>query len=138
MASVGARLVRRGWTTAAWRLLGIFLALNLAACVCFKEGGTNPDFHWLFFVVGNVFGIASTWFVMRLYQQGSANVVMALTSSLGFVSVQLVYWWLYRSPLDLLQWGGIGIVLVGTLMAAWTPGPVPEKQAASATVEDGA
>ena len=116
---------------AAFGLLGMFLALNLAGSVCFKEGGTNQALHWQFFILGNALGISSTWFVMLLYQRVNANVAMALTSSLGFVSVQLLYWLLYRSPMSLLQWGGIAIVLVGTLMAAWSPGPAPAIQPAS-------
>ena len=131
MQSSGGSSVGHGWNMAVWGLLGIFLTLNLAASICFKEGGTNPALHWLFFVVGNALGITSTWFVMRLYQRVNANVAMALTFGLGFVSVQLVYWRLYHSPLDLLQWGGIGIVLVGTLMATWSPGKASAKQAVS-------
>jgi multidrug transporter EmrE-like cation transporter len=123
---------------AGWVLLCIFLVLNLAASVCFKEGGTNPALHWLCFVVGNVLGIASTWFIMLLYLRVNANVAMALTSSLGFVSVQLVYWRLYHSPLDLLQWIGIGIVLVGTLMATWSPGPASATQVIFPALEDNA
>ena len=138
MQSAGGLSAGHGWNKAAWGLLGIFLALNLVASVCFKEGGTNPALHGLFFVVGNAFGITSTWFVMQLYQRVNANVAMALTFGLGFVSVQLVYWRLYHSPLNLLQWGGIGVVLVGTLMAAWSPGPASAKQAVSTAGEGNA
>ncbi len=101
-----------------------YLTFNLAASFCFKEGGTSPAYHWAFFVGGNILGITSTWFVMRLYQHLNVNVAMALTFGLGFVSVQLAYWRIYHSPLDLRQWGGIALVLVGTLMAAWSPGSV--------------
>lgn len=105
----------------AWGLLGGFLAFNLAANIFFKEGAANSSLYWPFFIAGNILGITSTLFVMRLYQRLNANVAMAMTSSLGFVSVQLVFWRLYRSPLDALQWGGIGLILIGTVMAAWRP-----------------
>jgi len=113
-------MINRGYKTSAV-LLAIYLVFNLAASICFKEGGTNQTLHWVFFVGGNILGITSTWFVMRLYQRVNVNVAMALTFGFGFVSVQLTYWRLYHSPLDLYQWGGIALVLVGTLMAAWSP-----------------
>lgn len=128
----------RGLNKTTWGLVCAFLALNLAACICFKEGGTNPDLHWLFFVVGNALGITSTWFIMLLYQRVNANVAMALTSSLGFVSVQLIYWRLYHSPMNLIQWGGIAIVLAGTLMATWNPESASARQAVSPVVENDA
>ncbi len=124
--------MRKQLTMAVGGVLAAFLALNLAASICFKEGGTDPALRWVFFVVGNILGITSTWFVMRLYQRVNANVAMALTSSLGFVSVQLAYWLLYHSPLDWLQWSGIALVLAGTLMAAWSPSQTLGKQGVNA------
>ena len=56
---------------------------------------------------------------MRLYSHLNVNVAMILCQSGAFTLTQGVYWQLYRTHLSPLQWGGIAVVLIGTLLATW-------------------
>ena len=110
------RKFSRAGATAA--LLFGYYALGLAANLCFKEGGTAPSRRVCYFVVGNVFGIASTALLMGVYARMNVNLAMVLATSGSFVLVQLTFWLLYHSPLTWLQCMGILLVAIGTAMAS--------------------
>ena len=115
------------------RFMFLYWLLGVAGGVCFKEGGTDAPHRLFYFICGNVFGIASTWFLMCVYSRMNANLAMVITGAGAFVLIQVVYLALYRTQLTALQWLGIAAVLVGTLMAAWRrePGAAPAPDAES-------
>ena len=59
-------------------LLLCFLALQIGANALFKVGSGVPGRWWLCFVAGNVLGMSSIYFLMRLYARMDVNVALAL------------------------------------------------------------
>ncbi len=106
--------------TATAALLAGNLILNLVASICFKEGGTDVLHRWHYFIGGNVLGITATAFMMGLYKRMNVNLAMVLVTAGSGLLVQLVFWGLYRSPLTGLQWAGIALTVVGTVLATWS------------------
>ncbi|MEI8241830.1 MAG: hypothetical protein WCI17_01045 [bacterium] len=118
----------RPLSTATLALLAVNLLLNLAASICFKEGGTNAAHRWHYFIGGNVLGISATVFMMGIYQRMNANLAMVLVTAGSGLLVQFAFWALYRSPLTGLQWAGIALTVAGSILATWsgaTPEPPP-------------
>jgi drug/metabolite transporter (DMT)-like permease len=121
-----------GAMTAVALLAGI-LVINLSASICFKEGGTNAAYRWPYFVGGNVLGISATALLMMLYRYVNANLAMVLVVACGGILVQFAFWLLHHSPLTGLQWIGIVLTVLGTVVAMWfggnaEPTPVPAQQ----------
>lgn len=106
------------WRRAVWPILAFGL-LNLGASLCFKEGGTDAAHRWQYFIGGNMFGISSTWFLMQAFRCLNVNVVSLLTAAVGFVSVQTLFWLLYRPALQPLQGLGFALIFLGTPLVAW-------------------
>ena len=104
--------------TATVALLVGYYVINLAASLCFKEGGTEPSRRLFYFIVGNAFGITSTALLMGVYARMNVNLAMVLATSGGFVLVQLVFWLVYHTPLTGVQCLGILLVAIGTAMAS--------------------
>jgi len=105
-------------------ITGYFLgywAIGLAAGVCFKEGGTDSGHRLLYFLLGNVLGISSTWFLVRLYARMNVNLAMLVASGGGFIIFQVALWLIYHVRLTLLQWAGILMVAAGMVMTLWPP-----------------
>ena len=103
--------------------LVIFWAMQIFANVAFKYGSAAGDRHsrrWLSgFLAGNIVGASSIYFVMRIYELMPANPNLAavLAGSGGFVGSQLALAWIYRSRLRLVQWAGVSLVVLGTVVA---------------------
>ena len=108
----------RGQPGVTAALLAAYFALNLGAGLCIKEGGTDAAHRLMYFVCGNALGITSTAFLMGVYARMNVNLAMVLATSGGFLSVQLVFWLLYRTPLTWVQGLGILMVAAGTALAS--------------------
>jgi len=106
----------------------LFALFNLGATWCFKQGGTDPAHRLACFIGGNALGVTSTWFMMQLCRCLNVNIAMVLSGSLAFISVQALFWWLYRPAMQPAQWLGVAVILVGTLLAAWHPVPATEER----------
>jgi hypothetical protein len=107
-------------------IAGYFLgywAIGLAAGVCFKEGGTDPGHRLMYFLLGNILGISSTWFLVRLYARMNVNLAMLLAGGGAFTIFQVALWLIYHVRLTFLQETGIVMVLVGMVMAFWPGWP---------------
>ncbi len=98
-------------------LLAGFLLLNLAASICFKEGGTDAAHRLHYFIGGNVLGISSTALMMGLYKRMNVNLAMVLVTCGSSVLVQLTFWRMYHTPLTVLQVAGIALTILGTAIA---------------------
>jgi len=119
----------RAMSPAALALLAGVLVINLGASICFKEGGTDAAHRWHYFIGGNVLGISATALLMGLYRYMNANLAMVLVAACGGVLVQLTFWVIYRAPLAGLQWAGIALTVLGTIVATWSGvenTPVPD------------
>ncbi len=116
-------------------IAGCFLgywAIGLAAGVCFKEGGTDPAHRLPYFLLGNVLGISSTWFLVRLYGRMNVNLAMLVASGGAFIIFQVALWLIYRVRLTPLQWAGILMVAAGMAMTLWPPRRMPDQTPARA------
>jgi multidrug transporter EmrE-like cation transporter len=96
-----------------------FWALGTVAGICFKEGGTDPDHRVLYFVVGNVLGITSTWFLVRLYARMNVNLALLVAGGGSFVIFQVVLWRIYHVQLTFVQCAGIVMCLGGMVLTLW-------------------
>ena len=96
----------------------IFLAMQVAANLIFKYG-SGASSRWLpCFIIGNVIGASSIYFMMKLYERLNANLAMAIGGGATFLLVQLALAVAFNSRLSLLQWGGIAAVGIGMAMTA--------------------
>ena len=99
-------------------VLIIFLAMQVAANLIFKYGSAEPSRWLICFVIGNVIGASSIYFMMKLYERLNANIAMALGGGATFLLVQLALAVTFHSRLSPLQWGGIVTVGIGMALAA--------------------
>ncbi len=111
----GRRGLRRVGYTAAL-LIGYYV-INLAASLCFREGGTDGAHRLFYFIIGNALGITSTVLLMGLYARMQINLALLLVTSGSFTLVQFTFWLVYHSALTWAQVLGIVLVGVGTIMA---------------------
>ena len=102
--------------------LAIFWAMQIFANVAFKYGSAAGERHsrrWLTgFLAGNAVGASSIYFVMRIYglMPANPNLAAVLANCGGFVGSQLVLAWLFRSRLTRVQWAGVCLVVLGTIV----------------------
>ena len=102
-------------------------AIGLIANLCFKQGGTDVAHRPLYFVAGCIFGVVTTWFLVRLYARINANLAALLVSGGSFVLFQTACWFIFATRMTLLQWGGILAVLVGMMLAMKPPTASPSE-----------
>jgi len=93
-------------------LMGFF-ALQILANLLFKYGSIHPGRYWLGFILGNIFGMSSIWFMMQIYRRMNANVGMAIAGGGSFLLVQLALFFCFDGRLNATQWLGIGMILAG-------------------------
>jgi len=68
-----------------------------AGTFLFRYGGVHPEKFWIFFVLGNVMGFSSIWFLMKAYSQiKNVNVATVLCLAGAFVIFQLLSWLIFR------------------------------------------
>ena len=101
-------------------LLVAFWIWQVVAQVFFKHGSGAPS-RWLTcFVLGNLFGASSIWFLMKLYARMNPNLAMALAGGGAFLAIQLVLAAVFSSRPTLPQWGGYVMIAVGMGLASLT------------------
>jgi multidrug transporter EmrE-like cation transporter len=99
------------WLVSAW-------LLQATALVILKYGSGSPA-RWLpCFVVGNVFGIAGTWFFMLLYTRLNANVALGVAAGGGFLCAQVAIALVFKSHLAVWQYAGILAIAGGMALLA--------------------
>ena len=105
-------------------LLLVFCAMQAIAQVLFKYGSLHEGKWLLFFILGNVFGASSIWFLMLLYRHMNVNVALALAGGGAFIACQLAVGLAYRSRLAPIQIiGVIGIAVCMALVTAFEKKP---------------
>jgi multidrug transporter EmrE-like cation transporter len=100
--------------TIAWVV--IFWAMQAIAQILFKCGANYPERWTLFFILGNVFGASSIWFLMLLYKAMNQNLALAIGTGGGFVAAQAALAIIFRSSVSLLQYAGAGAIVLGMTM----------------------
>ena len=97
-------------------LLG-YWAFGVAGGLLATEGGSDEAHRWLYFIATNAMGIPSTALLMGVYSRMNVNLAMVIATSGAFVLGQLALWAVYRAPITLTEWIGIGLVGVGIALA---------------------
>jgi drug/metabolite transporter (DMT)-like permease len=105
-------------------LLICFWVFQVTANVFFKMGGDMPSRWWWCFVLGNVVGISSIYFMMRLYARMDANMALALAGGGAFIAVQVALALVFGGRPTMAQW--LGFVLVAAGMALSSLGAKPQ------------
>lgn len=106
---------------AVW--LVIFWAMQVIANLFFKYGSSGEGRWATGFILGNVVGASSIYFMMRLYARMSPNLVVALASGGAFVAAQVVMALVFHTRPSLLQWGGYAAVVAGMTVASLAAPP---------------
>lgn len=98
--------------------VSIFWAMQALAQVIFKMGGTTPS-RWVpCFIIGNVFGASSIWFLMLLYKQMNPNLALAIGTGGGFLAAQAALALIFRVPLVPQQYVGAVAIAIGMMLFA--------------------
>ncbi len=70
----------------------------------------------LWFIGGNCLGFLCPVALTLALRGANPNVVYALCFGSAFCVLQFGSWMLFREPITLLQWAGIGLVAVGIVL----------------------
>ena len=98
-------------------IIGIFWAMQIVANLAFKYGTGTPARWWPCFVVGNVIGVSSIFFMMKIYERMNANIALTIAGGGTFLLVQVAMAAVFGSRLTVWQWAGIVAVAVGMAVA---------------------
>ena len=100
--------------------LCIFWAMQIVAALMFKYGSTTPERWWTGFIVGNLFGMTSIWFMMQLYKSMNPNVAMGLAVGGAFLLGQIALAVVFPSKLNMQQFiyqgAGLASVTLGMVL----------------------
>ena len=90
-----------------------FFTLQVSAGLLFKFGALHKE-HWLAtFILGNVMGVVSIYFLIGVYRHLNPNVGEAICRGGYFVLIQIAFVLVYNSRLTPAQWGGIAMIIAG-------------------------
>jgi len=99
-------------------LLVLGYAVSMAASnLLFKVTATKSGLEWWgWFLAGNLAGFGCPILITYALREQSPQLVYAFTLGAGFVLLQLVAWWWFKSPVTGLQLGGLILTVVGLVM----------------------
>jgi len=89
---------------------------GLSGGLLFWLVGVTAEWRIGCFIGGNLFGMTSTWFLMKMYSVMNVNVAAVLSSAGSFIVFQLILWKLFHASLSGLQWLGLTLVAAGMVM----------------------
>jgi len=99
-------------------LLVAFWVWQVVAQVFFKHGSGAPSRWLMCFILGNLFGASSIWFLMKLYARMDPNLTMALAGGGAFLAIQFALAAVFSSRPALPQWGGYAMIAAGMVLAS--------------------
>ena len=98
-------------------LICIFWAMQIGANLAFKYGSTSASRWWPGFIVGNIIGASSIFFMMKIYQRMNANIALTIAGGGTFLLVQFALAAVFKSRMTGWQWVGIMAVAAGMIIA---------------------
>lgn len=104
----------------------VFLLMQVVANLLFKWGGSAPSHYWWGFVLGNLVGASSILFMIAMYRDMPAPIVIAVGTGGTFLLNQIVMFLIYREHVTPLAWIGISLIFIGILMTALLNKPLNE------------
>ena len=103
------------WTLAA---VAVFLGMQVIAQLLFKWGSASDGRWWWGFLGGNLFGFSSIWLLMLVYKSMNPNLALGICGGGSFLLAQLALALVFKSPVSLLQWGGVAAIVFGMILLA--------------------
>ncbi len=101
-------------------LFALHCSVGCTGGLLFREAGVLTDWKWPLFIGGNLFGITSTWIMMKIYAaMKNANLANLYTSSISFLVGQLAMWLLFHSRLNGPQVVGLSVVFSGIIVCGF-------------------
>ena len=101
-------------------LFALFCAVGCTSGLLFREAGVVTEWKWPLFIAGNLFGITSTWIMMKIYAAvKNANLANLYASSISFLFGQLLMWLLFHSRLNGPQVVGLAVVFSGIIVCGF-------------------
>jgi multidrug transporter EmrE-like cation transporter len=101
-------------------LLIVFWVWQVIAQLIFKHGSGDQS-RWLAcFILGNLFGASSIWFLMKLYARMNANLAMAIAGGGAFLCVQIALAITFHLRPTIPQWFGYALIAGGMVIATLT------------------
>jgi len=93
--------------------LGIFWVMQAIAQVIFKYGSDAPKRWLICFLIGNVFGASSIWFLMLLYKSWNPNLALGIGTGGGFLCAQVALAFVFRTQIAPIQYAGAVAIAAG-------------------------
>ena len=111
----------------------MFLAMQVAANLFFKWGGSSPELYWKGFIFGNLIGASSILFMILMYRSMPAALVIAIGTGGTFLLNQLTMFLVYRERISPAACVGLALIFCGILITAlMNHPPASSAQAAEA------
>lgn len=99
-----------------------FVISSTGASLLFKLAADAAGWVALrYFLLGNFAGVWAPVCLMFALKGTNANVVYAICYGGGFCALQIAAFYLFRQPLSVWQWAGVGVVAVGILLLQIKP-----------------
>lgn len=102
--------------------LACFFLFQVAASLFFKWGSTAPSLFWPGFLLGNLFGMTSIFFLISIYKVMNANMALAICTGGAFLLNQIAMFIFYGEKLSFAQWSGIFLIFAGILLISFCGG----------------
>lgn len=96
----------------------LYLLLQVITAFFFKWGSTGTGRFWLGFAIGNLVGVPSILFLMRVYREMQPNLAAAVCIGGSFLLVQVVMAFCFTTGLSLGQWSGVLLMTAGIALIA--------------------
>ena len=103
--------------------IAVFCAMQAIAHIFFTHGSRTPGRWLVCFILGNVFGASSIWFLMLLYRRMNPNLALGIVTGGAFLCAQGAVAVLFRSRLSLMQYAAMLAIAVGmAVFSIWNKG----------------
>ena len=96
----------------------IFWSMQVVASVFFWWGSVAPARGIWGFLIGNLFGMSSIWFLMWMYKIIHPNVALGIATGGAFLFCQIAIFLVSRSKMAPVQWVGIAAIIIGIFVLA--------------------
>jgi len=102
-------------------LLILAYALGMAgANLCLKMNAGSTGWQaWAWFIAANATGFTCVVVLPFALKLAPSNLVYAWAIGLGFLLLQLGAWLVFREPLSPVQWSGVVLFGVATVLLQW-------------------
>lgn len=97
--------------------LVLFIAMQILAQAIFKWGSLTPGRSVWGLILGNIFGVSSTWLLILMYRYMNVNVAFGMAFGISFICAQVALSLIFHSTLTFGQWTGISLITIGIVMA---------------------